>query len=1060
VERPQDLKKRIAQLEERNAACSAALSEARLEIKREVAQRRHIEGTLRKYREHVEELAQERTAQLLESERRYRALFDDVPVGLYRTTPAGQIVDVNLQFVEMMGYPSRKAAMAVNAASMYVDPTARQRWQALLEREGVARGYEIQLRKRDGTIIWVNNTASAVKDESGQVAYYEGSIEDITPRKRVEAELRKYQEQLEELVAERTAELRQSEERYRTLFDGVPVGLYRSTPEGRLLDANTAAALMMGYPGRQKFLREANPRQAYVDPADRGRWEMLMQRDAVVHDFEAQVRRLDGSVIWVNDSGRAVKDEQGHILYYEGSLEDITDRKQFEAELRWQKDYFEALFVNSPVAIVTADRDAVVVAWNPMAEKLFGYRSVEAVGRRIDDLVANDPSLRAEAAAYSYQATNVGRVEVTTRRTCKDGSLVDVDLLALPLKLAGESAGFVVIYHDITQRKQFEEELRRQKEYFEALLVNSPAAVMTVDLDARVVSWNPTAEKLFGYTQAEAMGRHIDDLVATDPSIREEALRYTRQLTTEGRVQATTKRTRKDGSLVDVEVFAVPVLVANRKLGYIGIFHDITELQQARRAAEAASQAKSAFLANMSHELRTPLNAILGFTQLMTDDHNLTAEQRGNLEIINRSGEHLLALINDVLEMSKIEAGQVNLKEHGFDLYDLLDGLEGMFRLRAEDKGLALACERAEDVPRYVVTDEGKLRQVLSNLLGNAVKFTQQGRVTLRVSAPPAELPGGARRRVLHFEVEDTGPGISPEDLNRIFRPFVQTSSGQQSREGTGLGLSISRSFVRLMGGDIAVHSCVGEGSVFEFDVGIGTTEATLVVSAKPERSVLGLLPGQPVFRLLVAEDRETNRRLLLKVLEPFGFEVREAVNGREALQVWEQWNPHLIWMDMRMPVMDGHEVTRRIKATSKGKSTVIVALTASAFEEDRERMLAEGCDDVVRKPFRRAEILDMLAKHLGIRFLYADVAAAYTERAEEQRELPGLGALPSLSEGWVTQLKQATVKADLSRMLSLIGEIRQESPAVANTLEALARDFEYKRILSWLENREGRNAT
>ncbi len=1060
MERPQDLKRRIAQLQERNAASTAALREARMEIKRETAARRHAEGTLRKYREHVEELAQERTAQLLESERRYRALFDDVPVGLYRTTPMGQIVDVNLQFVEMMDYPSRKAAMAVNAASMYANPSDRQRWQALLEREGVARGYEIQLRKRDGTLIWVNNTASAVKDESGQMLYYEGSIEDITARKRAEAELRTYQEHLEELVAERTLELRQSEERYRTLFDGVPVGLYRSTPEGHLLDANLAAAQMMGYSGRDEFLRAANPREAYLDPADRQRFEALMERHGVVHDFEAQVRRYDGTVIWINDSARAVKDEQGHSMYYEGSLEDVTERKQFEEELRWQKDYFEALFVNSPVAVVTADREAVVVTWNPMAERLFGYESAEAIGRRLDDLVANDPSLRAEAAAYNHQATNIGRVEVTTRRTCKDGSFVDVDLLALPLNLAGENAGFIAIFHDITQRKRFEEELRRQKEYFEALLVNSPAAVMTVDLDARVVSWNPTAQKLFGYTQAEAIGRHIDDLVATDSSIREESLRYTRQLTTEGRVQATTSRTRKDGSLVDVEVFAVPVLVAGRKLGYIGIYHDITELQQARRAAEAASQAKSAFLANMSHELRTPLNAILGFTQLLADDHNLTGEQRGNLETINRSGEHLLALINDVLEMSKIEAGQVSLKERGFDLYDLLDGLEEMFRLRAEDKGLALSCERAEDVPRYVVADEGKLRQVLSNLLGNAVKFTQQGRVTLRVDAALAEPSGETGRRTLHFEVEDTGPGMAPEDLHLVFRPFVQTTSGQQSREGTGLGLSICRNFVRLMGGDIAVSSVLGKGSLFEFDVGVGLAEAAQVLSAQQQRPVLGLAPGQPVHRLLVAEDRETNRRLLVKVLEPFGFEVREAADGREAFEAWEQWNPHLIWMDMRMPVMDGHEVTRRIKANPQGKSTVIVALTASAFEEDRERMLAEGCDDVVRKPFRKAEILDMLAKHLGVRFLYQDAIAPRPSQTEDSLELLTPAALEGLPVGWAADLEAATVKADLNRILTLIDTIRAQSPALADALEGLARDFEYKHILGWLQKQEGRNAT
>ena len=763
---------------------------------------------------------------------------------------------------------------------------------------------------------------------------------------------------------------------------------------------------------------------------------------------------------------------------YDQAQREIAERRKFEEEIRRQKEYFEALFVNNPVAVVTADLDGVVVSWNPMAEKLFGYTQEEVIGNDLDDFVANDDSIRAEAVGYTHQVINVGRVQVATRRTRKDGSLVDVELLALPVILAGEKVGFIAIYHDVTERKRFEEEIRRQKEYFEALFVNSPVAVMTTDLDANVVSWNPMADKLFGYTQEEAIGRNADDLVANDPRVREEALDYTKQVATMGRVQAATKRTRKDGSLVDVEALALPVIVGEEKVGYIAIYIDITDLQEARRQAEAANQAKSTFLANMSHELRTPLNSILGFTQLMDHDANLTTEQQRNLEIINRSGEHLLTLINDVLETSKIEAGRVTLQERDFDLYHLLDGLEEMFGLRAEDKGLTLIFDRSPDVPQYVCADESKLRQVLMNLLGNAVKFTEEGGVTLRIgcSSPASRVEGQGETR-LRFEVEDTGPGIAPEELATVFDPFVQAASVWQSQEGTGLGLSISLQFVRLMGGDLTASSppsvlpakrgpplCGGEvkggqGVLFKFDVPIELADAAEVRTEQRWRRVVGLEPNQPVYRLLVAEDREADRQLLIKLLTdlgppPLGFEVQGAVNGQEALEIWEDWEPHLIWMDMRMPVMDGHEATHRIKATTEGQATVIIALTASAFEEDREMILAEGCDGFVRKPFRRDEIFDMLAKHLGVRFVYEEQArplAARLADAASPADVLTPVSLAALPADWVADLQQATILGNLDSILALVDQIRGQDAALANALTELADNFDHGTILAWL---------
>jgi signal transduction histidine kinase/FixJ family two-component response regulator len=464
-------------------------------------------------------------------------------------------------------------------------------------------------------------------------------------------------------------------------------------------------------------------------------------------------------------------------------------------------------------------------------------------------------------------------------------------------------------------------------------------------------------------------------------------------------------------------------------------------------AAEKANVAKSAFLASMSHELRTPLNAIIGFAQLMDRGTNLDEEQRQNLATITRSGNHLLSLINDILDMSKIEAGRSELNPHPFDLHELLSSLEAMFVLRAREKGLTLLFDIAPEVPRYVVTDESKFRQVIVNLVGNAIKFTDAGGATLRVRSR-TETGTGAR---LFFEVEDTGKGIVPEEMNRLFEPFMQTQAGAESTEGTGLGLTISKKYIELMGGAISAKSEKGKGSIFSFDVRVTSAEASEIVTPRPRRRVVGLAPGQPVYRILVAEDKESNRELLTKLLAPLGFEVKGARNGAECVALWEEWGPQLIWMDMRMPVMDGYEATRRIKASAKGQATVIIALTASAFESDRKLILSEGCDDFVRKPFVEEEIYEKLEKHLGVTFVVEQPIAG-TGNAP----LLDLGTkeMDRLSAAWRDGFRQATADADYARLLSMIEEIKPAEPAIARSLAALVEAFQYEKILELVSPR------
>jgi signal transduction histidine kinase/DNA-binding NarL/FixJ family response regulator len=470
------------------------------------------------------------------------------------------------------------------------------------------------------------------------------------------------------------------------------------------------------------------------------------------------------------------------------------------------------------------------------------------------------------------------------------------------------------------------------------------------------------------------------------------------------------------------------------------------QLEQALTAAEAANQAKSSFLSNMSHELRTPLNAILGFAHLMDLDPRATAAQKERLSVILRSGEHLLALINDVLDLAKIEAGKVELDSGDVDVSALVRDLADMLRMPAEEKGLRLVLEQSSPVPAALRSDAAKLRQILTNLIGNAIKFTEQGQVTvrfgLRAGAPAAEPE-------LVLEVEDTGIGIDPAHHARIFKPFEQVE-GTRRWEGTGLGLAITQQQVSRLGGRLSLHSALGQGSRFRVQVPVRASDG----EASPEpvredRRVIGLAPGQPELRVLIVEDHRESRELLCALLKEVGFLVSVVASGEDALHELASSQFDLVWMDFRLPGIDGSEATRRIRALPGGERIRIIGLTASVFTSQRNQLLAAGFDDVVCKPFRPSEIFAAMARLLPVRYRFAEATLALPSaraRVPDARELAALS--PELLAG----LRDALVSLDGERIRAAVERVSEASPELGRELMTCVDKLAYGALLLALD--------
>jgi len=845
--------------------------------------------------------------------------------------------------------------------------------------------------------------------------------------------------------------LRNSEEQFRNAFENASIGMAIVSLDGHWVKVNPALCQIIGYSSEEllalTFQDLTHPDDLDLDLSY---VHQLLAGTISTYQMEKRYFHKQGHMVWILLDGSLVQDEQGNPLHFIAQIQEITARKEAQKTLELQSVIMHNMA--GGVCLIKAS-DLTIVYTNPKFDAMFGYTDGELVGQPVGVLNYVDTEVTPDASFLDIvtQINQNGEAKYEVYNKKKDGRLFWCRVHTSMFEHPEYGTVYVAVQEDVTELKQAEQALQATTNRLNFLLNYSPVVIFSCkpDGDYRGTFISENVKDVLGYESITFLGDdefwvhnlHPDDVERVlnglaNPFVNDFYFHEYRLRRSDGVYRWILGQLRliRDPAGRPVEMLGYLIDINDRKQAEL-------ELQQAKEAAETANRAKSMFLSNMSHELRTPLNAILGFTQLMSYDPVLTPELQNDLAIVNRSGEHLLELINDILDLSKIESGQMTLYLSDFDLKKLLRSIEQMLQFKAKSKGLKVIVERDPNLPQFVHTDEKKLYQVLVNLLGNAIKFTNQGSVTLRVRSQQSDQTSCR----LCFEVEDTGVGIDPTEVDSLFKAFVQAEAGNKLNQGTGLGLAISQRFVQLMGSQIGVQSTLNRGSIFYFELGVNLPQAVCLASELPQQRVIGIAAGQPTYRILVVEDLEENRRLLVKLLTSVGFEVREATQGVEALEIWESWFPDVIWMDLRMPIMDGYTATKRIREYPKGQETVIIALTASIFEEDREKALMAGCDEFMSKPFQERLVFDKLAQYLGVQYIY-------TVAGKEPQKL-GVDTLSPediavMSSQWLEEMYQAAYYLDTDVMNELIKQVPASKPTLSSALIDSVNNFKYDQIM------------
>lgn len=821
----------------------------------------------------------------------------------------------------------------------------------------------------DGHVTWASTTRAPLCDRKGNVIGTFGISRDVTHRRR-----------LEELHSK-------TERRFRHVVEATNDGIWDWNIKTGDIFFSDRYYTMLGYePG--EFESTFEVWEHLLHPDDAGFANRIINKYAKEHasefNVEFRLKAKDGSWRWIQLRSKAVEfDSNSHPMRMVGSHMDITERKAMEEKLRESNSFLQSVLDTIPVRVVWKDKHSRFLGCNRSLAHDAGFKDPsDMIG-----LTDYDMSWHTEAPLYQADDRMVmesrqPKINYEEPQTTLKGDIIWLRTSKIPLLDGnGNVLGVLGTYEDITETKKTNELIELEKAYFEQLFESSPEGIVLLDVNDCVVRCNEEFTRLFGFSQTELVGRPVNSFIVPS-DLKDEGQNLTQKVADGNIMMYETQRQRKDGSIVHVSILAKPIYFREGKIAVYGIYRDISdrkmveeelvhktheieaqneeyrlvneELYDAKLKAEESDRLKSAFLANMSHEIRTPMNGILGFSQLLTNPSIDEVDVKEYVDVVQSCGKQLLVIINDLIDIAKIEANQISISESNTNINQLLHEQFLLFRSRAEAKGLEISYSKGlPDERAMILTDSGRVRQIINNLLNNAIKFTHSGSIKFGYTLKDS---------MLHFIIEDTGVGIIPEHFDSIFERFSQVEMRiTEQTGGTGLGLAISKAFITKMGGAIWVESVRSKGSTFHFTLPYKQS----IASEQPKPMESKKIPSvSKQVKLLVAEDDDMNFFYIQEMLSPHNFSIIRASNGIEAVELARTIPDFdMVFMDIKMPQMDGYAATAEIKKIRV--DLPIIAQTAYAFASDRNKALEAGCDDYISKPIDRIQMLTLISKYL-----------------------------------------------------------------------------------------------
>jgi PAS domain S-box-containing protein len=882
-------------------------------------------------------------------------------------------------------------------------------------------GYENKIVRKDGSTIWVSTSATPIFNDVNEITGFIGSDNDINERKIAEDEFRKF----------------------KTMADQATYGNAIVSMDGNLIYVNEAFAKMQGY-----TIDEMNGMNLmYLHPESQHERVQellgLIQSEGGFAAEELDFKRKDQSHYPSLMSASLIVDAQNTPLFMSASIIDISEIKIKEKEITKLSLAIE----QSPVIVLITDLKGVIQYVNPAFETITGYSADEVIGQHTRMLQSGLTSKKVYQDLWkTILLGKVWKGEWINKR--KDGELFYESVIVTPVKDENQRVSYyLAVKESITQRKQIEEALIKSEEQFRTLFTHSPIGMIIHDKDeGDILDCNPESLSILGLDSKDQIEEFIfhNDIYGFFNNY----LNKVKEVEKQGLIQLEGKLRKATNEDIWVKVSLSLIEIGGIKR-VLSISMDISKEKQAesdkiaRQVAEESSRVKSIFFSNMSHEIRTPLNAINGFAQILSRDETLNSKQKEQIKTIYQSGKHLIALINDILDISKIEAGRLTVIEHDFNLLNMLKDIQMMFSLNARDKNLTFEFDVAHNVPTHIISDESKIRQVLINLIGNAIKFTSIGGVRVNVQLDPNNSES------LQFDVIDTGQGLAPNELPHLFDPFWQ-SSFSHSAGGTGLGLPISKNIVEILGGTIRVKSELNKGSQFSFSVIIKPSSNETINKNTEASPIFYVEPNK--YRICVVDDHEDNRRVLKELLEPIGFMIEECKDGEAAIQSFLTWQPHIILMDMRMPNIDGFEAIRQIRQLPSGHKVHIIGITASVFDEELTTVLKVGANHVLTKPLNDVELLTLLSKVPHIKVI----------RGQDTMIESLLDIKHSLHSQVPDSLKEEMIDAiehgNMVTLRKLAHDVKKYSESVSQEILNLARNYDYEQLNALFKGMEDKN--